>query len=188
MHAADSCLRSINITTNRNGTGSSLAWVSVQKVLEKPFKGQAIGIRGKRAATTPGFHFPLTANRPAGKIMSFIPLARAAPWFREPSVSAAPQVPRPLAFPLGKGSGKRSFIASATWQRARWGTEPQRQFSAFDSRIRKRSKPFKEGTSPLLPKLPLPPQNARDADHIYGIILYSNSMWCLYLQFVHAGN
>lgn len=64
----------------------------------------------------PGFNFPPTAEPagPAHKIMPLIALARAAtPNF---SVSAVPQLPRPLAFPLGESSRKRSLIVPARGQ------------------------------------------------------------------------
>lgn len=62
MYAADSSLRSRNTTMKRNGTGSSLAWVSLQKVLQKPFKRQATGICEEGVTRTPGFHFPPMAD------------------------------------------------------------------------------------------------------------------------------
>lgn len=62
------------------------------------------------------------------------------------SVSAAPQLPWPLAFPLGESSRKRSSIAPARGQWPWCGTEPHRQFLALDSRGRKTSKSCKERT------------------------------------------
>lgn len=62
------------------------------------------------------------------------------------SVSAAPQLPRLLAFPLGDSSRKRSSIAPVRGQWPWCGTELHRQFLAFDSRRRKTSKSLKERT------------------------------------------
>lgn len=62
------------------------------------------------------------------------------------SVSAAPQLPRLLAFPLGDSSRKRSSIAPVRGQWPWCSTELHRQFLAFDSRRRKTSKSLKERT------------------------------------------
>lgn len=62
------------------------------------------------------------------------------------SVSAAPQLPMPLAFPLGESSRKRPSIAPVRGQWPWCGKEPQRHLLAFDSRGRKPRKSFKERT------------------------------------------
>lgn len=88
-----------------------------------------MGIHRVGAARTPGFSLLPAAEPvgPAGKITSLIALARAHP---DLSVSAAPQLPMPLAFPLGESSRKRSSIAPARGQWPWCGKEPQRQLLA----------------------------------------------------------
>lgn len=81
------------------------------------------------------------------------------------SVSAAPQFPRPLAFPLGESSRKRSSTAPARGQWAWGGTEPHRQFLALDSRGRKTSKSFEERTLHLNCQNCLP--NVQETEEIF---------------------
>lgn len=123
MYVAGSCLTNINITMNRNDSGCSLAGasvcrsvcVSVQKVLQKPFRRQATGTHGEWAARTPGFHFPPMTDLPgpAGKIMPLIPLARGAPLISGAWCLSCPSAPKTIGIATGRREREEIFHSSS---------------------------------------------------------------------------
>lgn len=118
--------------------------VLLRKVLPTPWKRQRWEST-EGAARIPAFNFLPTAEPigPAGKITPLIALPEQTLWFQ---CLSCPQLPWPLAFPLGESSRKRSSIAPAKGQWPWCGTEPYRQFLALDSRGRKTSTSCKERT------------------------------------------